>query len=107
MNVSAHVDTFARDHLPLPGHWPDLRFDLPELVYPDRVNCAAELLDHAALDRPVFHTGSGPTWSYGELRARVDRVAHLLSGDLGVVPGNRVLLRVPPRPGSRPAGWRC
>ncbi|TQJ56315.1 AMP-binding protein [Streptomyces sp. SLBN-115] len=98
MNVSAHVDTFARDHLPPPGQWPDLRFDLPELVYPDRVNCAAELLDHAAPDRPVFHTGSGPSWTYGELRARVDRIAHLLSGDLGVVPGNRVLLRGPTTP---------
>ncbi|WP_242432817.1 AMP-binding protein [Streptomyces sp. Root1310] len=98
MNVSAHVDTFARDHLPPPGHWPDLRFDLPELDYPARVNCAAELLDHAAPDRPVFHTGSGPSWTYGELRARVDRIAHLLSGALGVVPGNRVLLRGPTTP---------
>ncbi|WP_327185552.1 AMP-binding protein [Streptomyces sp. NBC_01334] len=98
MNVSAHVDTFARDHLPPPGHWPDLRFDLPELDYPDRVNCAAELLDHTAPDRPVFHTGSGLSWTYGELRARVDRIAHLLSGDLGVVPGNRVLLRGPTTP---------
>ncbi|MFF1439281.1 AMP-binding protein [Streptomyces sp. NPDC058295] len=98
MNVSAHVDTFARDHLPPPGHWPDLRFELPELDYPDRVNCAAELLDHTTPDRPVFHTSSGPSWTYGELRARVDRIAHLLSGDLGVVPGNRVLLRGPTTP---------
>ncbi|MFI5873799.1 AMP-binding protein [Streptomyces sp. NPDC051445] len=98
MNVSAHVDTFARDHLPPPGDWPDLRFELPGLDYPDRVNCAAELLDRAAPDRPVFHTPSGPSWTYGELRARVDRIAHLLSGELGVVPGNRVLLRGPTTP---------
>ncbi|OQR62976.1 2-aminobenzoate-CoA ligase [Streptomyces maremycinicus] len=98
MNVSAHVDTFARDHLPPPGTWPGLRFDLPELAYPDQVNCAAELLDRAAPDRPVFHTVSGPSWTYGELRTRVDRIAHLLSGDLGVVPGNRVLLRGPTTP---------
>ncbi|MFI5797454.1 AMP-binding protein [Streptomyces sp. NPDC051677] len=98
MNVSAHVDTFARDHLPPPGHWPELRFELPELDYPDRVNCAAELLDHAAPERPVFHTPAGPSWTYGELRAGVDRIAHLLTGDLGVVPGNRVLLRGPTTP---------
>ncbi|MFD9391213.1 AMP-binding protein [Streptomyces sp. NPDC060000] len=98
MNVSAHVDTFARDHLPPPGLWPDLRFDLPELHYPDRVNCAAELLDRADPERPVFHTRSGPSWTYGELRTRVDRIAHVLSGDLGVVPGNRVLLRGPTTP---------
>ncbi|MEU3615094.1 AMP-binding protein [Streptomyces sp. NPDC006872] len=98
MNVSAHVDTFARDHLPPPGEWPDLRFELPELDYPERVNCAAELLDRAAPDRPVFHTPAGPSWTYGELRARVDRIAHVLTDGLGVVPGNRVLLRGPTTP---------
>ncbi|MDQ0584010.1 AMP-binding protein [Streptomyces rishiriensis] len=98
MNVSAHVDTFARDHLPPPGTWPGLRFELPELDYPDRVNCAAELLGSTAPDRPVFHTATGPSWTYGELRARVDRIAHLLSGELGVAPGNRVLLRGPTTP---------
>ncbi|OIK06094.1 AMP-binding protein [Streptomyces monashensis] len=98
MHVTAHVDTFARDHLPPPHEWPELRFDLPELRYPDRLNCAAQLLDHADADRPVFHTPAGPSWTYGELRARVDRIAHLLTGDLGVVPGNRVLLRGPTTP---------
>jgi 2-aminobenzoate-CoA ligase len=98
MNVSAHVDTFARDHLPPPAEWPELRFDLPELRYPDRLNCAAELLDHSAPGRPVFHTPAGDTWTYGALRTRVDRLAHLLTRDLGVVPGNRVLLRGPTTP---------
>ncbi|MFF3462228.1 AMP-binding protein [Streptomyces sp. NPDC001984] len=98
MNVSAHVDTFARDHLPPPDQWPELSFDLPELNYPDRLNCAAELLDHTDPSRPVFHTPMGDSWTYGELRARVDRLAHVLTGDLGVVPGNRVLLRGPTTP---------
>ncbi|MET8947123.1 AMP-binding protein [Streptomyces sp. NPDC004542] len=98
MHVSAHVDTFARDHLPPPGEWPELCFDLPELRYPDRLNCAAELLDHTDPGRPVFHTPSGPSWTYGDLRARVDHVAHVLTRDLGVVPGNRVLLRGPTTP---------
>ncbi|MGC9437350.1 AMP-binding protein [Streptomyces sp. WG5] len=95
---SAHVDTFARDHLPPPDQWPELRFDLPELRYPARLNCAAELLAGPPDDRPVFRTSSGDRWSYGQLRARVDRLAHLLTGDLGVVPGNRVLLRGPTTP---------
>ncbi|MEU1406467.1 AMP-binding protein [Streptomyces sp. NPDC005728] len=98
MHVSAHVDTFARDHLPPPDEWPELCFDLPELSYPERLNCAVELLGHADPARPVFHTPAGPTWTYGELRARVDRIAHVLTGDLGVVPGNRVLLRGPTTP---------
>lgn len=96
--ASAHVDTFARDHLPPPDQWPELRFDLPELRYPDRLNCAAELLDHADAGRPVFRTPTGQEWTYGELRVRVDRIAHVLTGDLGVVPGNRVLLRGPTTP---------
>ncbi|MFD5269475.1 AMP-binding protein [Streptomyces sp. NPDC058335] len=98
MHASAHVDTFARDHLPPPGQWPRLRFGLPELRYPERLNAAAELLDGGAPGRPVFRTPTGPSWTYGELRARVDRLAHLLTGELGVVPGNRVLLRGPTTP---------
>ncbi|MFV0127264.1 AMP-binding protein [Streptomyces sp. HMX112] len=98
---SAHLDTFARDHLPPPGQWPRLVFDLPELRYPDRLNCGAELLDRTVerfgADRPVFRDGAGAVWTYGELRDRVDRIAHTL-GDLGVVPGNRVLLRGPTTP---------
>ncbi|MPY54719.1 AMP-binding protein [Streptomyces acidicola] len=95
---SAHADTFTRDHLPPPGQWPELTFDLPELRYPARLNCAAELLGTVAPGRPAFHTPSGATWTYGALRARVDRIAHTLVTDLGVVPGNRVLLRGPTTP---------
>src|SRR5262249_53599185 len=46
---------------------------------------------------PVFHT-PGTVWTYGELREHVDRIAHVLTGTLGVVPGNRVLLRGPTGP---------
>ncbi|QKW29881.1 AMP-binding protein [Streptomyces seoulensis] len=98
---SAHVDTFARDHLPPPDQWPELRFDLPELRYPARLNCAAELLGPAGGEdagRPVFRTPGGGAWTYGDLAARVDRLAHVLTADLGVVPGNRVLLRGPTTP---------
>ncbi|MFE9678962.1 AMP-binding protein [Streptomyces sp. NPDC006259] len=98
MHGSAHVDTFARDHLPPPGQWPRLDFDLPELRYPERLNAAAELLAGGAPRRPVFRTPTGPPWTYGGLRARVDRLAHVLTGELGVVPGNRVLLRGPTTP---------
>ncbi|MFI2641089.1 AMP-binding protein [Streptomyces sp. NPDC018610] len=101
MTPSAHVDTFARDHLPPPDQWPELCFDLPELRYPARLNCAAELLgpaDGPDAGRPVFRTPAGDAWSYGELRTRVDRIAHVLTASLGVVPGNRVLLRGPTTP---------
>lgn len=95
---SGHRDTFARDHLPPREQWPELRFDLPELRYPERLNAAVELLAGTAAGRPAFRTPDGDVWTYGQLRARVDRIAHALTSCLGVVPGNRVLLRGPTTP---------
>ncbi|WP_171162481.1 AMP-binding protein [Streptomyces sp. I05A-00742] len=99
---SAHVDTFPRDSLPPAAQWPDLRFGPGVPPYPDRLNCGAELLDATVArwgpDRPAMRDKSGSVWSYGELRERVDRIAHTLTEDLGVVPGNRVLLRGPTTP---------
>ena len=96
---SAHVDTFCRDHLPPAEQWPELTFDLPELQYPERLNCATALLDDVAArhgaDRPCLHQPGLPTWSYAELMAAANRVARVLVEDLGIVPGNRVLLRGP------------
>ncbi len=102
LKPSAHRDTFARDHLPPAHAWPRLLFELPALAYPDRLNCGVELLDATIArlgpDRPAFRGADGTVWSYGELHARVDRLAHVLTSDLGVVPGNRVLLRGPTGP---------
>jgi 2-aminobenzoate-CoA ligase len=96
MTPSAHLDTFARDNLPPRTEWPDFRFDLPELAYPDRINCVAELLDRwiASGDggRPCLISAT-ETLSYAQLAERVNRIANVLTGDLGLVPGNRVLLR--------------
>jgi 2-aminobenzoate-CoA ligase len=55
-------------------------------------------MERFGADRPVFRSGGGEVWSYGELRGRVDRIAHVLTAELGVVPGNRVLLRGPTTP---------
>jgi 2-aminobenzoate-CoA ligase len=94
---SAHVDTFCRDSLPPPEQWPQLLFRLPELQYPDRLNCADALLSGPAPDRRCL-VGPAGTWTYGQVRERVDAIAHLLTRDLGLVPGNRVLLRGPNSP---------
>ena len=100
--TSAHVDTFARDHLPPREQWPDFVYDLPELHYPDRVNAATELLDGAIAkgwrDRVAILAPGGLRWTYGELLAHANRIAHVLVEDLGIVPGNRVLLRGPNSP---------
>ena len=97
LTPSAHVDTFCRDALPPPEQWPDLRFDLPELRYPERLNCAQALLNTAPAHRRCLVTPSA-TWTYGDLRRHADRVARVLTEELGLVPGNRVLLRGPNNP---------
>lgn len=96
LSPSAYVDSFARDHLPPGGEWPDFLFDLPELQYPARLNCVAELLDrHVAEGRGARTAvlGDHVTWSYAELQRQVDRIAHVLRLEMGLVPGKRVLLR--------------
>jgi 2-aminobenzoate-CoA ligase len=102
LSPSAHVDTFTRDHLP-PAHlWPAIEFTTPELAYPDRLNAATELIDVPAetlgASRPALRTPGGQTWTYGELRAKANQVAQVLTEDLGLVPGQRVLLRSPNNP---------
>ncbi len=101
LSPSAHADTFCRDNLPPVQQWPQLCFDLPELNYPDRLNCATALLDDVVAqrgaDRPCLRSPAA-VWSYGELLARSSQVARVLSEDLGLVPGQRVLLRGPNNP---------
>jgi len=98
---SAHVDTFARDNLPPAADWPEFTFTLPELRYPDRFNCTVELLDRwierGHGERPCIISPQ-ETWTYAALAERVNRIANALTRDLGLVPGNRVLLRGPNSP---------
>jgi 2-aminobenzoate-CoA ligase len=102
MAASAHVDTFAGDNLPPRAEWPDFRFTLPELNYPDRLNCVTELLDRWIVagygDRPCLISPSEMFMTYSELFERVNRIANVLVRDLEMVPGNRVLLRAPNNP---------
>jgi len=101
LSPSAHTDTFCRDNLPPEDQWPDLRFDQPELHYPDRLNCAEALLDATVArlgpDRPCLRTPT-ETWTYGDLARRANQAAQVLTSDFGLVPGNRVLLRGPNNP---------
>ena len=94
---SAHADTFCRDSLPPADQWPDLLFRLPELAYPDRLNCADALLTGPDGDRRCL-VWPGGTWTYRQLREQVDAIAHVLVEDLGLITGNRVLLRGPNSP---------
>ncbi len=99
LNITAHQDTFTRDHLPPQELWPILEFTLPELQYPARLNAATALIDDAVeafgADRPALLAPDGTSWSYGELLKHANQVAQVLTEDFGIVPGNRVMLRAP------------
>lgn len=96
MGASAHQDSFCRDNLPPRDQWPVFLLDRPEFQYPARLNCAVELLDRnierGRGDHPALVTPA-ETLTYRQLAERVDRIAHVLVSRLGMVPGNRVLLR--------------
>ncbi|MBA2965336.1 MULTISPECIES: AMP-binding protein [Ramlibacter] len=94
--MSAQTDRYVHDRLPPPAQRPQLRYDRPELRLPDRLNLVEELLDRAAdkgwAGRALLRS-TRLTLSYDEVREHVDRIARVLVEDLGLVPGNRVLLR--------------
>lgn len=99
--ITAHVDTFARDNLPAADLQPEFTFDLPALQFPAQLNCATELLDrHVAEGRGdrVCIRAPGLTWTYADLGHRASRITNVLVQDMGLVPGNRVLLRAPNNP---------
>jgi len=98
MGETSHIDRFVLDHLPPPEQQPDLIFGLPELAYPERLNAAAELLRRAL-------AAAGPDaralidfdheFSWSRVDAISGRMARVLVEDMGLVPGNRVLLHGP------------
>jgi 2-aminobenzoate-CoA ligase len=101
MAKSGHIDTFARDNLPPREQWPEFRFDLPELQYPDRLNCVTEWVDRwiaAGEGARTCLISPAETLTYAQFHERVNRIANVLTRDLGLVPGNRVLLRGPNNP---------
>jgi 2-aminobenzoate-CoA ligase len=101
MSYTAHLDTFARDNLPPRSLWPELSFDLPELQYPSRLNCAVELLDKPVTrghgHRVALRSADGDC-TYTQLFTQANRLANVLVREMGLKPGNRVLLRGPNNP---------
>ncbi|MDP2293372.1 MAG: AMP-binding protein [Actinomycetota bacterium] len=94
LGPSAHVDTFTRDNLPPADQWPELLLD--RFQYPELLNAAVELTDRMVEQGFGDHTaliGNGRRRTYKELTDWTNRLAHALTEDYGIVPGNRVLIR--------------
>ncbi len=98
---TSHVDTFVRDNLPPPEQLPEFLFTTEELQFPARLNCAEELLDKKIAQGYGAHNAiltPNEVWTYQDLYEKSNRIAHVLVDDLGLQPGNRVLLRSPNNP---------
>ncbi|MEM8837490.1 MAG: benzoate-CoA ligase family protein [Pseudomonadota bacterium] len=94
LGPTAHVDTFARDNLPPKTQWPEFRLDAFD--YPDHLNAAVELTDkmvEQGFGDHVALIGNGRRRTYKELTDWTNRLAAALKDNLGVKPGNRVLIR--------------
>lgn len=94
LGPSAHEDSFTRDNLPPRESWPEI--DLARFDYPERLNAAVELTDAMVARGFGDNTaliGNGRRRTYKELADWTNRLAHALVEDLGVRPGNRVLIR--------------
>ncbi|MDR7579171.1 MAG: benzoate-CoA ligase family protein [Armatimonadota bacterium] len=101
MAQTALVDRFVLDRLPPPELLPEFLFELPELQYPERLNCAGPLLDRWVATgggERVALRAPGLTWTYRDLWVHANRVARVLTEDFALQPGNRVLLRAPNHP---------
>ncbi len=91
---SAHTDTFTRDNLPPPQHWPHITLD--GFDYPEQLNAGVELTDRMVARGFGDHValiGNGRRRTYKELSDWTNRLARALVEDFGVKPGNRILIR--------------
>ena len=96
LGPSAHKDRFSRDHLPAFEDWPEMLLDRPEFDYPERLNAAVELTDGVVdkgLGERIALNGNGESLTYSELAAESNRIARVLIEDMGLEPGNRILIR--------------
>ena len=94
LGPSGHHDTFSRDNLPPQDAWPEFAMD--GFDYPDHINVGVELTDKMVENGFGDHTaliGNGRRRTYKELSDWTNRLAHVLVDNLGIKPGNRVLIR--------------
>ena len=90
-------DNFAHESLPSLDLQPDYLFlDLPQFERAEMLNCVERLLDnHIKEGRgdAICIRTFDETWTYSDLYEKANQIANVLIDDLGLVSGNRVLLR--------------
>ena len=92
----SHQDNFIASRLPDAKNRARLQFDLPKLRFGDHQNAVTTLFDRAQhntwMSNPFLRC-PGLVLTYADCKIRVDKLATQLVNDLGLVSGNRVLLR--------------
>lgn len=108
------LDRFVLDHMPAIGQQPVYLFDLPQLQYPEKLNSAVELIDrHLQAGRGGnvalrwLENGVQKQMSYQALAQWTNQLARVLTEDMGLVSGNRLLLRGPNNIGMTGALLAC
>lgn len=91
-----YQDNFAHKHQPSKKLQPEYRYSEADFQLPDDLNCVERLLD-SHIQEGRGHTIAirtfEKTWTYQDLYEKANQIAHVLVDDLGLVSGNRVLIR--------------
>ena len=95
---TAQSDRFVHDRMPPAEFWPVFRREGPELqaLASGPVNLVEHLFARARTQgwsERILLRSSRRTWTYAQAQTEVERRASALVEDLGLVPGQRVLLR--------------
>jgi 2-aminobenzoate-CoA ligase len=89
-------DNFAQFHLPDEQFQPDYLLNHPNFQLENQLNCVEKLLDsHIKEGRgnSVAIRTFNETWTFQDLFDKSNQIAHVLVDDLGLISGNRVLIR--------------
>lgn len=98
---SIQIDTFVQRNLPDPEDQPDFIFDQPELAFPGQLNAAQALVERqceAGNGKRIAIVSDDVRWAYDDLAEKSNQIADVLTQDMGLIPGNRVLLVGPNSP---------
>ena len=93
---SAQTDRFVHDRLPPSEQRAEMRYDLPELNIAKQANLVDVLfaqIELRGLMDKAFLRSDKITLTYADANERINRIAQVLTEELGLIPGNRVLLR--------------
>ena len=101
INSNEIRDNYIDERIPAQESQAEYLFDLPELHFPEKLNCANELINRQlnnGFATKCAIQGEHYAWTYQQLEEKTNQIANVLTKKFGLIPGNRVLLRSPNNP---------